>query len=160
MATIIGRGGLQEGLKAAVWHAPAGTGEVQRIITEAPFKPGVRGFTSLLQLCSRDRSPKAWQKVGSEAADASNARMLLGPPVQSKLSTSLEALVRQAALLMSQHLAFHNRPWRCGTRCESDPTYSRTPSRTRWVQAALPGFTYGHTRFARYSVVLWRAPCS
>lgn len=53
----------QEALKAAVWHAPAGTGEVQRIISEAPFKPGVRGFTSLLQLCSRDRTPKAWQKV-------------------------------------------------------------------------------------------------
>ncbi len=53
----------QEGLKAAVWYAPAGTGEVQRIISEAPFKPGVRGFTSLLQLCSRDRTSKAWQKV-------------------------------------------------------------------------------------------------
>lgn len=46
-----------------MWHAPAGTGEVQRIISEAPFKPGVRGFTSLLQLCSRDRTPKAWHKV-------------------------------------------------------------------------------------------------
>lgn len=53
----------QEGLKAAVWHAPAGTGDVERIITGAPFKPGARGFTSLLQLVSRDRSPKAWQKA-------------------------------------------------------------------------------------------------
>ena len=54
---------LQEGLKAAVWHAPAGTGDVERIIKGAPFKPGARGFTSLLQLVSRDRSPKAWQKA-------------------------------------------------------------------------------------------------
>jgi hypothetical protein len=54
----------QEQLKSAVWHAPSTPGEVQRIISEAPFKPGVRGFTSLLQLCSKDRTPKAWQKVG------------------------------------------------------------------------------------------------
>ena len=52
-----------EDLKAAIWHAQPGSGQVQRAITNATFKLGIRGFTSLLQGVSRERNARAWEKA-------------------------------------------------------------------------------------------------
>ena len=86
-----------DALKAQLYHANPGTGDVQKascsamrvlpqlsrihaemlaapaantngmhalqVISNATFKLGIRGFTSLLQAVSKGRSPRAWEKA-------------------------------------------------------------------------------------------------
>eukprot|EP00210_Caulerpa_lentillifera_P005241 g5008.t1 len=43
-------------LKAAIYHAEAGTGEIAKAISKCTFKPGERAFTKIISNCGRWRS--------------------------------------------------------------------------------------------------------